>query len=279
MQYKTIVAAIRSEFDGKRVLGAIESLAQEHESLVIGVHAELSALAYVPAFGAEAVILDRNILDENRKRMADLEKWFRKACEDRSIPAQWRGFENYSGDSSSPAASVGIAADLVVVQQTDPDDPRDARDNPETLLFEAGRPMLMIPYTFEGALSLQHAVIAWKDSREAARAVFDSLPLLRMARKVEILTVDPEDQSEHSGLTTASDIAAALDRHGIHVSVTSIDSGDVPVASAIENHLFETGADLLVMGAYSSGPLTQRIFGGVTRTILGSMSTPTLLSR
>ena len=76
-----------------------------------------------------------------------------------------------------------------------------------------------------------------------------------------------------------ADIAAALARHGARVTVTSERSGGIDVTSVIENHVAETGADLLVMGAYGHSRLREFLFGGVTRTVLQSMPVATFMAR
>ena len=75
------------------------------------------------------------------------------------------------------------------------------------------------------------------------------------------------------------DIAAALARHGANVTFASQASGGVGAGEAIENRIAETGAELLVMGAYSQSWLKEFFFGGATRTLLESMPVATLMSR
>lgn len=279
MSFKTIVTVIRGEGDGNRILDAIAPMVQREDSHLIGVHAETTALAYMPAIGAEAVTYDEAIIEANRQRMASLKKWFSEKCNRDMVSNEWRGFENFMGDSAVSAVPIAFAADLIVTQQTDPDNPSDIGEDLEALLFETGRPVLLVPYTTDGPLEFRRVLIAWKDSREAARAVFDSIPFLKAADDVEVLVVNPHDTAEHSGMMTASDIASALDRHGIKVSINNQTSAEIPIASTVENRLAESDTDLLVMGAYSRMRLAERIFGGVTQTIIRSMTTATLFSR
>jgi nucleotide-binding universal stress UspA family protein len=76
----------------------------------------------------------------------------------------------------------------------------------------------------------------------------------------------------------AADIAAALSRHGIAVGVSNEYSAGIPIGDVIENRVSDTGVDLLVMGAYSHSPLRELLFGGVTRTLLKTMTVPVLMS-
>ncbi|MGI9400460.1 MAG: universal stress protein [Rhizobiaceae bacterium] len=278
MQYKTIVTVIRGEADGKRVMSAITPFVTQSGAHVIAVHAETSALAYMPVAGVGAAAYDEAIIEANRERMTELKNWFADYCGKEGISHEFRGFENFMGDSAVSAISSAFASDLIVTQQSDPSTPGDEANDLETLLFETGRPVLLIPYISEGPVEFKKVLIAWKDSKEAARTVFDALPILTNADSVEILVIDGEDDAEKSGIMNAAEIAAALDRHGVKVEVRNEQSGSIPVSAAIGNRISDFGADLLIMGAYSRPRIAERIFGGVTNTIMQTMTTPTFLA-
>jgi nucleotide-binding universal stress UspA family protein len=119
-------------------------------------------------------------------------------------------------------------------------------------------------------------VIAWKATREAARAAFDSLPILTQAEKVQVLEV----RERRHGASHAPDpiIAAALARHGIKATVRSSIATDMSVGNEILSRLADADADLLVMGAYGHSRMREFVFGGVTRHIARQMTVPTLFS-
>lgn len=279
MSFKTVVAVLRDIDDAKRLLEAVSPLLREHGSFVIGVHAEPSPAAYMPAIGAEGVAYDASIIAANEGRMKEIRAVFEKHCDNAGLKWEWRGFESFMGDSAVSALSSTYAADLIVVQQADPDQPEDVASDLEALLFETGRPVLIVPYTAKGELKLAPVVIAWKDARESARAVFDAMPLIKAAGKAEVLVVDAKDDDQTSASMTGAEIAQALTRHGVEASVRNEVSNGIPVASVIENRLAENGANLLVMGAYSRSRMAERIFGGVTRSVLKSMPVATFMSR
>ena len=56
-------------------------------------------------------------------------------------------------------------------------------------------------------------------------------------------------------------------------------SGGLATDDVVRNRLAATGADLLVLGAYSHSWLRELLFGGVTRTVLHSMPVTAFLSR
>lgn len=279
MSFKTVVAVFRDTDDQLRVLDAIAPLLRENQSFLIGVHAEPSPAAYMPAIGSEGVAYETSVIAANEGRMKEMHATFDAKCKSEGINGEWRGFESFMGDSAVSALSSSLAADLIVVQQADPDQPEDTASDLEALLFETGRPVLVIPYTSKGEMKLAPVVIAWKDARESTRAVFDALPLIKAAGKVEILVIDAKDDEETSAPMTGAEIAQALTRHGVAVDVRNEISAGIPVAAVIENRLSDSGAGLLVMGAYSRSRMAERIFGGVTRSLLKSMPIPTFMSR
>lgn len=170
-------------------------------------------------------------------------------------------------------------ADLSVV----PNAPRDrpeaaaAHDLFHDLLLHSGRPVLVVP---DGATVAggARAVIAWKPSREAARAVHDALPLLRHAESVDVLVVDPEPGETGYGEDPGADIAAHLARHGLRVEVVARPRMNFSTAYAVLDHARCVGAGLLVAGGYGRSRVRELLLGGATRELLQGAHLPVLFS-
>jgi nucleotide-binding universal stress UspA family protein len=256
MPYKTIAAILAGENDTPRLIERISVMIRFFGAHVTALHAEPSPAAHVAVLAGDMVSIDEKAIEAARKRMEDVQRRFVDHCVREGISHEWRGVETFTGDSATASLQSVQAADLVVVQQPDPDRPETLYTDLETLLFDGGRPVLMMPYIDTGPFDPKRIAIAWKASAESARAVFDALPLLHRAREVEIIVVDAKQTEERR-----PDMAAGL-----------------PVGDVISNMVSETGADLLVMGAYSHSPVRELLFGGVTRTLLKTMTVPVLLS-
>jgi nucleotide-binding universal stress UspA family protein len=188
--------------------------------------------------------------------------------------------ENEGDDGTSGLAIQGLvetsrAVDLVVAAQPAEGMVSDLDD----VLFDGGRPVLFVPWVSKAYKPIKRVLIGWNGTREASRAVFDALPLLKQAEEVEVFSVNPKDSRSQSAAMTGAEIAASLARHGLKVSANTEESGELPVSAVIENRCSDFGADLLVMGAYSHARLRERIFGGVTQVLLQSMTVPVLMSR
>jgi nucleotide-binding universal stress UspA family protein len=145
-------------------------------------------------------------------------------------------------------------------------------------LFESARPVIIVPFIQKAGLKLDRIMVCWDGSRAATRAVADSLPLLKMAKLVEVVIVTGKSAKTANDEIPGADLGQHLARHGVTVEVKKITSTDIDVASTILSHAADTSADMIVMGGYGHSRLREFILGGVTRTILQSMTVPVLMS-
>jgi nucleotide-binding universal stress UspA family protein len=166
--------------------------------------------------------------------------------------------------------------DLVVVGQAEPE--RDTVEEliAESALFESGRPVIVVPYIQKAPLKLDRVLVCWDGSRAATRGIADAMPLLERAGTVEVVIIadEPGKQDEIAG----ADMGQHLARHGLKVDVKRISGGDVDVADALLSHAADANIDFMVMGGYGHSRLREFVLGGVTRSILRSMTVPVLMS-
>lgn len=279
MSYKTVLAVLDSQRNSAQITDFAVTIAEKFDAHLIGVHAE--TLAAVPLI-APMEIPDPTaveILQESaQKETAAIEQVFRQKTGREGLSAEWRSYMLAAGYASSSVQETARTADLIIANQSDPSK-ADHRADLETFLFESGRPLLLIPYTLKEPRPIERVLIAWNGSREAARATFDALPLLKLASSVEILVIDPPERGAQSPELAGIEIAATLSRHGIAVKVKTKDSGGNSPATTIENRLADKSIDLLVMGGYGHSRWREIFFGGVTRSLLDSMTALTLISR
>lgn len=159
-----------------------------------------------------------------------------------------------------------------------------ARDAPvihaffTSLLLETGRPVLVVPPRFTAHAAARHVVVAWRPTRDAARALHDALPLLRAAQSVDVLQVDPLGGDGGDGAEPGADIATHLARHGLNVRVVVHARAGETVGSALADHARHSGAGLVVAGGYGHSRFREWVLGGVTRELLHSAEVPVLFS-
>ncbi|ESY92053.1 universal stress protein [Mesorhizobium australicum] len=277
MRFKTIIAILQNEQDAERVLDCAIPLASRFESHLIGIHAEALPVPYTSATGFPDTEFLQVSADMNRERADKLEAVFVKRIEDSGLSFEWRSLESFSGDSALTGISSVRAADLIIAAQRETGG--DPSADVDTLVYDAGRPVLVVPSAGPLVTTFKRVLLAWNGSKEAARAAFDALPFIIEAEKTDILVIDPPDSLDERPEAAGAEIASALSRHGATVSVSVQKSGGTSVDDMIQNRITETGADLLVLGAYSHSWLRQLLFGGVTRTVLRSAQVAAFLSR
>ena len=148
----------------------------------------------------------------------------------------------------------------------------------EAVLFQSGRPVVIFR---PGAADLPaktpgSVVLAWDGSRQAARAMADALPIMKLAREVRVLTVVKEKPEATAGL--GNDVVRHLGSHGINAVADEVDIGPRTIGPAISDFVKAHAADLLVMGGYGHSKLHEFILGGATQHLLQEPNVAIMLS-
>ena len=146
----------------------------------------------------------------------------------------------------------------------------------EAVLFDSGRPMIMVPYIQKAPFKIDNVMICWDGSRASARAVADAISILGKGSRVEIVIITNERGKQYD--IEGADIGQHLARHGFKVEVRRLPGGDIDVADALLSHAADSSTDFMVMGGYGHSRLREFVLGGVTRSIFQSMTVPVLLS-
>lgn len=171
----------------------------------------------------------------------------------------------------------GIARyfDMAIVAQAEPETNAIERNIVEAALFDSGRPVIIVPYIQKAPIKLDQVMLCWDGSREAARAVGDATPFLMKAKRVEVVIVaEPSERDQIEGV----DIGAHLARHGLNVKVKRTPVGDIDVANVLLSHAADADVDFIVMGGYGHSRLREFVLGGVTRSMLRTITAPVLMS-
>lgn len=181
-----------------------------------------------------------------------------------------------------PGAAVSMLArhcDLAVVGQASPDDatPEAPADLPEYVLLHCGRPVLVVPNEGQLDTVADRPLVAWDASAAAARAIASAMPMLRRAAKVEVVMIHSGKQNDALANQSLNDISLSMARHGVNVSSKQV-TAEGPVGPALLKVAAELGSDLIVMGAYGHWRFREILLGGVTRSVLASMTVSTLMS-
>jgi nucleotide-binding universal stress UspA family protein len=169
--------------------------------------------------------------------------------------------------------SYGRVFDVIVLARPQEEWQSPSMVTLESALFESGRPVLIAPPAPARSLAT-NILIAWNRSTEQARTMAFAMPLLRLAERITILTVEGSTVAGPNGV----EMARSLIANGIVAEPITVTPGKISAGETILAKAAELGCDLIVKGAYTQSRLRQMIFGGTTRHILAKAKIPVLMA-
>ena len=277
--YQTILVHL---YDAKRVdrlLGVAVPLARRMSAHLIGLTV-VPPYVVVPAMegGGTSITVEEH-REAYRNDMAKLKAKFEAATQDLNKPAEWRVADAQFGTVAGMVIDQGRSADLIITCQQDRDWGNSTMfEEPDRIVLESGRPVLLIPNKGDISFVGKRVVIAWNGQREAVRATFDALPILKLAEDVNVLWIDPEKERMRSGDLPGADICTTLARHGVTCLASEALTAGAGVGTVLTRQAAAFGSDLIVMGCYGHSRLREFILGGATEHTLSHMACPVLMS-
>ena len=246
------------------VLNVARELAARFDMRVIGIAVAqpiqiMYGDYYISAEGVEEDIKEGEI------RLAQAEEEYRTALASRADQLSWRSATVYAS-TATHVARESRSADLVVTGSQAVNTHGNQRHlNTGDLVLQSGRPVVIVP-PVPCVTHFEHILIAWKDAREARRAVIDALPLLKKAAHVTVVEIDAETDLPETR-TRLTDLANWLQSHGVVAETMAVQSSgfDAKSFGSIAQRL---DADLVVAGAYGHSRLREWAFGGFTSELM-----------
>jgi len=278
---KTILVPTEHNAAMASALDAALLLAQKFGSCIEGFPlrpAVADMVAMDPDAGLTMVAVKENDADMVRQA----EDLFRAFMERHGIKPQAGdappAAPSWAWNSSAPSGqdfvgSYGRVFDIIVLARPGEDWQSPSMVTLESALFESGRPVLISPPDSPRSLAT-NILIAWNRSTEQARATAFAMPLLRLAQRITILTVEGSTVAGPSGV----EMARSLRMNGIAAEPMTLTAGKRSAGEVILAKAAELGCDLIVKGAYTQSRLRQMIFGGTTRHILANAKLPVLMA-
>jgi nucleotide-binding universal stress UspA family protein len=257
-------------------LAAAVDISRRFEGHLIGLFLNILPPP-APADPDGAGLLQTNLLYEEARAAGDATLQLLTArLNDLDVPVEIRRFDILSGEIPGVCAREARSADTFVALRpnSSPEEPDRIVEN---VLFGSGRHLYLIPPGGERKTSFDSVLIAWNGSREAARALAESLPYIKHARTVVVCVVDTEPPvGEEAQLGT--DAKQHLRHHGIAAVLHHIDGRKSDVEQALLAEAGRRRAELIVMGGYGHSRLREWLLGGVTYELMHQSPIPLLLA-
>jgi len=274
--YRDIAVHLDGSSEDDIRLSHAEALAGRYAARITGIFTTLlpDPALFVGDFGISAIgqLVDSAIEEANAG-----EKRLRERLARLDSVHELRRLDAFPGILEQAVASEARWNDLFIATCPRDDDKTRWRGLIESVMFEGGRGLYILPPKAAPRSSIQTVLIGWTDTRQSARAVAEALPLIAEAKQVHVVTVREEAHGRMGGAEVLADICAHLARHGVETTASVLDTG----ASATDALLSEAqriSADLLVAGAYGHSRFREWALGGVTADLLDRSPVPLFLA-
>lgn len=278
MDYKSLVTSFRTaELDTDHLNAAIDFAARNEAHLrvlVTGIEQVLPDTFY----GGASTAMLQSTINQALDAAAASEKEVTPMLERSGIAFDVASVVAQVGALGSIVSRFVSLSDMVVL----PKPYGEARTSEDVALTEAAlfstrTPVLVLPEGLQTIPDPKTVVVAWDMSTEALTAVRASLSILKRADKVNIMIIDPPDHGSHQS-DPGVPLAELLARHGCDVEVSILSKTMPRISDVLQRHVSDTGADMVVMGAYGHSRFREAILGGTTRNMLEQARVPVLMA-
>jgi nucleotide-binding universal stress UspA family protein len=277
MSMRTVFAVVPAASGVESAVAGFQALPLADNPKLVGLHVAPLTITY--GLGADIALasyIEGQIAGADQER-EEAEAAFSRACQQAGIAFEWRAERSPDTLVSPHAGAMARAADIILAPQLANTQAVGVQQLEEVVLV-SGRPVIALPAVWSPRSLGTRVLIAWDGGREAARAVFDALPILLRAEAVKIVSVQGFLSDPVRQFTPGDDLAATLSRHGIAVETASFRSTHASVQEELSAQAADFGATLTVMGCYGHSRFREQILGGVSRSMLKDITAPLLLS-
>lgn len=275
--YKNIAVQLDGSVDDEARLAHGEMLAIRFGSHMTGLFTSLmpDISLYSSDLGTAASMA---MVNQIRQRADITIERLQRRFERLSVPNEIRRLEDAAVWLPSLVATEARTSDLFIATcpRKDPTDINWKRVI-EAAMFESGHGVYLVPPGQPPRQPIRTVLVGWADGRQAARAVAEALPLLRLASLVKVVTVDEVDAEGQDESMDLSDIATYLARHGVETTV-DVRPVERDVSTTLLREAHRMSADLIVVGAYGHSRFREWILGGTTVELLEKSDIPLLMA-
>jgi len=276
MPIKDILTVLDLAGDQPAAKYALE-FGRNHDAHVTGLAVSFEPV--VPAFAAAPMPVDylQAAHDQAIAAANEAKKQFDELARLAGVKCESRVAEILTGGPLENVLMHCRPTDLVVIGQTDPDKPEPMRELLiETVLFESGVPVLLVPYIGSTKFEPENVLVCWDGSSTATRAIHAALPVLERSDKITVLVIEKKSNSANG--QPGAEVANYLARHNMNVTIEVVTNPQAGIADTVLNYVSDNGNDLVVMGGYGHSRMREFLFGGATREVLEAMTVPVLMA-
>jgi nucleotide-binding universal stress UspA family protein len=269
---KSIILHVHGDEGFSNRMDVALDLCRAHDAHLTCIHVTPYA-AYASFDAAGGMFASGVLIEELNKQQATMQADVEKRLAHEDVRWDW---QSYDGDVAQTLVSASALADLVVLGQAGaaPRSGNAALPIVDDVSVNAGCAVLVVPEGCNRFQSTAPAVIGWNASEQSARAIRQTLPMLKLASSVHLVSISVADD-DFPQLGASS----YLSRHGISSELHIIDAKGRNSEEELHRFAVNQGAGMLLIGAYGHSRLRETLLGGVTRFLTLRAQLPLVLGR
>ena len=276
---RTILVPFNNAQPTAPAVDAAKKLAEAEGAYIEGAYCR----QVLPIIAGEGITLPGDYLaefeEEGRHQAALARKNFEALMAERGVPMSdlegqglRAGWTEMIGTGPEGIGEYARAFGISVLHRNLESANTDWKSTAEALLFESGRPLLLVSNEIPPTIG-RRILVAWNGSTETARALSAARPLLAACEALRVLSVEGGFVSGPS----VDLITAHLRASGFKAEAKTRDSAGTTVGQAIVSEAQDFGADLIIKGAFTHSRLRQLVFGGATSEIFNHATCPVIM--
>lgn len=276
MTYRTMLVHVDDDPSCQARLDAAIRVARAFGAELVGIYL-VPGTDMSPSTAAmlRPEVVERRLAEYGEAQHAAEESFRRQTAAAGLAGVDWRA---PAGPPVDAAVAHGRCTDLFILGQHNPAAASFSETLASTVLLSSGRPTLVIPYIGAPATLGENVLVAWDGGREASRAIGDALPFLTRASRVDVIAVDADVDAKVDDRLAGGRLAAWLRRHDVTIDVARQEAQDIRIGEWLLSRAADLGSDIIVMGGYGHARMRELVLGGVTRTMLRSMTVPVFMA-
>ena len=267
--FRNIVAMLSDKSVSSNFINIAANFAKSNNGKISGVY--VSPLS-------KTMLSMPNVVDEKslQKIANEVENKFNNSTKIKGVDGKWCYSE--SEEVGGAIIRESLYADLVLLGRSDCD-----YKTIDKVILTASCPVLLVPLSCVPKNEFRRILIAWKGTKESARALHDSLPLLHKADDVKVLTFgeNPEEKKALLEYLFAHDIQASVEQHSLDNFPAeyrmSLDQDEI-IGNRIIAFSHGENRDLIIMGGYGQSRLGDAVLSGVTHQMSRMSQIPIMYS-
>jgi len=279
MPIKTILVCLTNAEHADNLMKLAVPLAREHNAHLIGLHT-IEALIVYPGIAMHVPGPAFAQFNESQRTQAkEIEDIFKKHTRNEDFISEWRLLKTQSTCAADRMVECARAADIVIMSREDRNwDRADQSHAQDRVIRDGGRPVIVVPHEYEGGAIGKSILLGWSETRESTRAAHDVIAVAAPDASVGIMRVGSKGDDE-LGDANANALAEHLDRWQMKATVIHRAKDGHSVAEMLNREAFETGADLVAVGAFGHSRTYDFVIGAATYDLLRNANLPVMFSK